>query len=172
MKAGLLTVQEGKVTRTEAYSVPEGGTAMVYVTVPDPSGALLKRVRQALTGVEGIDTVIEPAEFGRLGLPRPEDNDQMAALFLTAKEGYSFTGDPSEPVTVDAPAGSLGSHGYIATDPDLRALFIASGRGIKPGTTLDFVDTVDVAPTAARLLGVDLTKVEGRVLTEILSGER
>jgi predicted AlkP superfamily pyrophosphatase or phosphodiesterase len=170
-KAGLLTEQEGKVT-TEAYSVPEGGTAMVYLTVPDPLGALLKRVRQALTGIEGIDTVIEPAEFGRLGLPRPEDNDQMAALFLTAKEGYSFTGDPNEPFTVDAPAGSLGSHGYIATDPDLRALFIASGRGIKPATTLDFVDTVDVAPTAARLLGVDLKNVDGRVLTEILSGER
>ncbi len=172
MKAGLLTVQEGKVTKTEAYSVPEGGTAMVYVTVPDPSGALLKRVRQALTGIEGIDTVIEPAEFGRLGLPRPEDNDQMAALFLTAKEGYSFTGDPNEPVTVDAPAGSLGSHGYIATDPDLRALFIASGRGVKPATTLDVVDTIDVAPTAARLLGVDLKNVDGRVLTEILSGDR
>jgi predicted AlkP superfamily pyrophosphatase or phosphodiesterase len=172
MKAGLLTVQDGKVSKTEAYSVPEGGTAMVYVTVPDPSGALLKRVRQALTGIEGIDTVIEPAEFGRLGLPRPEDNDQMAALFLTAKEGYSFTGDPNEPVTVDAPSGSLGSHGYIATDPDLRALFIASGRGVKPATTLDLVDTVDVAPTAARLLGVDLKNVDGRVLTEILSGER
>jgi predicted AlkP superfamily pyrophosphatase or phosphodiesterase len=172
MKAGLLTVQDGKVTKTEAYSVPEGGTAMVYVTVPDPSGALLKRVRQALTGIEGIDTVIEPAEFGRLGLPRPEDNDQMAALFLTAKEGYSFTGDPNEPVTVDAPAGSLGSHGYIATDPDLRALFIASGRGVKPATTLDVVDTIDVAPTAARLLGVDLKNVDGRVLTEILSGDR
>ncbi len=172
MKAGLLIVQDGKVTKTEAYSVPEGGTAMVYVTVPDPSGALLKRVRQALTGIEGIDTVIEPAEFGRLGLPRPEDNDQMAALFLTAKEGYSFTGDPNEPVTVDAPAGSLGSHGYIATDPDLRALFIASGRGVKPATTLDVVDTIDVAPTAARLLGVDLKNVDGRVLTEILSGDR
>ena len=37
--AGLLTVQDGKVTKAEAYSVPEGGTAMVYVTVPDPSGA-------------------------------------------------------------------------------------------------------------------------------------
>ena len=170
--AGLLTVQDGKVSKTEAYSVPEGGTAMVYLTVPDPSGERLKRVRQALAGVEGIDTVIEPAEFARLGLPRPEDNDQMAALFLTAKEGYSFTADPNDPVNVDAPAGSLGSHGYIATDPDLRALFIASGRGIKPGMTLDVVDNVDVAPTAARLLGLELKNVDGRVLTEILTPDR
>jgi predicted AlkP superfamily pyrophosphatase or phosphodiesterase len=170
--AGLLTVVEGKVSKTEAYSVPEGGTAMVYVTVPDPSGALLKRVRQALEGLEGVDKVIEPAEFARLGLPRPEDNDQMAALFVTAKEGYAFTADPADPAVVDAPATSLGAHGYISTDPDLRALFIASGRGIKRGMTLDVVDNLDVAPTAARLLGLDLKNVDGRVLTEILSGER
>jgi predicted AlkP superfamily pyrophosphatase or phosphodiesterase len=170
--AGLLTVVEGKVSKTEAYSVPEGGTAMVYVTVPDPSGALLKRVRQALEGLEGVDKVIEPAEFARLGLPRPEDNDQMAALFLTAKEGYAFTADPADPAVVDAPATSLGAHGYISTDPDLRALFIASGRGIKRGMTLDVVDNLDVAPTAARLLGLALKNVDGRVLTEILSGER
>ncbi len=170
--AGLLTVQDGKVSKTEVYSVPEGGTAMVYVTVPDPSGERLKRARQALEGLEGIDQVIEPAEFARLGLPRPEDSDQMSALFLTAKDGYAFTADPNDPATVDAPAGSLGAHGYISTEPDLRALFIASGRGIKRGMTLDAVDNLDVAPTAARLLGVDLKNVDGRVLTEILSGGR
>lgn len=171
-KAGLLTLQDGKVSKTEAYSVPEGGTAMVYVTVPDPTGSLLTRVRQALEGLEGIDQVLEPREFARLGLPRPEDNEQMAALFLTAKDGYAFTADPTEPASVDAAAGSLGSHGYISTDPDLHALFIASGRGINRGLKIDLVNTVDVAPTAARLLGLDLKDVEGRVLSEILSGEK
>ena len=167
-KAGLLTVADGKVAKTDAYSVPEGGTAIVYVTAPDPDGAIGKRVKAAIEGLEGIDRIIEPAEYARLGLPLPADNDQMGALFLTAKEGYSFTADPNEPAVVDAPAGSLGAHGYIATDPDLRALFIASGRGIKPGVTLDTVNTIDIAPTAAALLGVELKGVEGRVLTEIL----
>ena len=167
-KAGLLAVADGKVAKTDAYSVPEGGTAIVYVTSPDPDGAIGKRVKAAIEGLEGIDRIIEPAEYARLGLPLPADNDQMGALFLTAKEGYSFTADPNEPAVVDAPAGSLGAHGYIATDPDLRALFIASGRGIKPGVTLDTVNTIDIAPTAAALLGVELKGVEGRVLTEIL----
>ena len=148
--------------------MPEGGTAIVYVTVPDPSGAILKRVGAALAGLEGVDRVIEPAEYSALGLPLPSDNDQMGALFLTAKDGYAFTADPNEPAVVDAPAGSLGAHGYIATDPDLRALFIASGQGIKPGVTVDAVNTIDIAPTAAHLLGIELKGVEGRVLTEIL----
>jgi predicted AlkP superfamily pyrophosphatase or phosphodiesterase len=168
-RAGLLITQERKVAKADAYSVSEGGTALVYVTVPDPDGAILKRVRQALDGLEGIDRVIEPAEYASLGLPAPEDNDQMGALFLTAKEGYAFTADPNEPAAVDAPPGSFGAHGYISTDPDLRALFIASGRGIKPGVTLDVVNTVDIAATAARLLGIELKDVDGRVLTEILS---
>jgi predicted AlkP superfamily pyrophosphatase or phosphodiesterase len=72
---------------------------------------------------------------------------------------------------VDAPATSLGTHGYISTEPDIRALFIASGRGIKPGVTLDSVNTVDLAPTAARLLGVELKDVDGRVLQEVLAGK-
>ncbi len=167
-KAGLITTSDGKVVETEAYSVPEGGSALVYLTAPDPDGAILKRVRGAIDGMEGIDRIVEPAEYARLGLPLPADNNQMGVLFLTAKDGYAFTADPNEPAVVDAPPGSLGAHGYIATDPDLRALFIASGRGIKPGVTLDAVNTIDIAPTAAVLLGVELKGAEGRVLTEIL----
>ena len=167
-KAGLLTVAEGKVSKAEAYSVPEGGTAMVYVTVPDPDGAILKRVRAAIEGLEGIEKVIEPAEYASLGLPQPADNAQMAALFLKAQDGYAFTAAPNEPTVMDAPAGSLGAHGYIATDPDIQALFIASGRGIKAGVTLGAVRTIDIAPTAAQLLGIEMKDVEGRALSEIL----
>ena len=167
--AGLLKVDQTKVTQADAYSVPEGGTALVYVTVPDPAGAILKRTREALSGLEGIETVVEPGDYARYGLPRPSDNNQMGALFLIGKDGYAFTADAADPAVVDAPAGSLGSHGYVATDPDLRALFIASGRGIGRGRTLDSVSTLDIAPTAARLLNVELKEVEGRVLTEILS---
>jgi predicted AlkP superfamily pyrophosphatase or phosphodiesterase len=171
LKAGLITAQDGKVAKTEAYVVPEGGTAMVYVTVPDESGAILGRVRQALAGLEGIDRVVEPSEYAEFGLPAPSANEQMAALFLTAKDGYAFSADSAEPLVVDAPATSLGAHGYVSSEPDIRALFIAAGRGIKPGVVLDSVRTIDLAPTAARLLGVELKDVEGRVLQEVLTGK-
>lgn len=172
MKAGLLKTADGKVSQTEAYSVPEGGSALVYVTVPDPAGEVLRRVKQALAGTEGIDRIIEPADYAALGLPLPAANPQMGALFLTAKDGYAFSAATGEQVVIDAPEGSLGAHGYVSTDPDLRSLFIAWGRGIKPGVTLDTIDNLDIAPTAARLLGVELKGVEGKVLTEILATER
>src|SRR6185436_9809413 len=68
-KAGLLTVEANKLTAAKVYSVPEGGSALVYVTVPDPSGALLKQARAALGGMEGIASIVEPGEFDKYGLP-------------------------------------------------------------------------------------------------------
>lgn len=167
-QAGLLTVTDGKVVNADAYSVPEGGSALVYVTVQDPTGAVLQRTKAALAGIEGIEKIAEPSEFAALGLPLPEESDQMGALFLIARDGYAFTADASGPVVIDAPSASLGSHGYIATDPDLSALFIASGRSIRKGITLDTVNNLDLGPTAAELLGVSLGSVQGRVLREIL----
>ena len=164
-------VLDSKATAARVYSVPEGGTALVYVTVPDGSGALLKQARAALDGVEGIASVIEAGEFDKYGLPQPTATGQMGALLLTAHEGYAFTADPGSPAVVDAPAGSLGSHGYLASDPDLRALFIAAGRGIKRGMTIESVSNLDLAPTIAHLLGVSLPEAQGKVLTEVLAGK-
>ncbi len=167
-RAGLVTVVDGKITKAEGYSYPEGGTALVYVTVPDPAGSILIRIKASLQGIEGLDTIVEPSDYAKYGLPQPSDNNQMGALFLTAKDGYAFTGDVGDELVVDAPAASLGSHGYVATAPDMRAIFIASGRGIRRGTRLDEVSNLDIAPTVAQLLGVTLKDVEGRVLKEIL----
>jgi predicted AlkP superfamily pyrophosphatase or phosphodiesterase len=169
MKAGLLKAQDGKVLQSDAYVVPEGGSAIVYVTVPDPTGELLARARKAIAGVEGIDGIIEPADYARFGLPLPTVNNQMGVLFVTPKEGYSFTAAVGEEVVVDATEGSLGAHGYPATDADLNALFIASGAGIRQGVSLGVIDNVDVAPTMAELLGLNLPNVDGKVLKEILA---
>ena len=167
-KEGLLKAERGKVAAAQVYSVPEGGSAIVYVTVPDESGSLLARARQLLSGVEGIDSIVEPADFGKYGLPAPTATGQMGALMLTAKDGYAFTGDASEPAVADAPAGSLGSHGYVASDPDLQALFIASGKGIKPGVRLDTVSNLNLAPTIARLLNLQMPDAKEKPLSAIL----
>jgi predicted AlkP superfamily pyrophosphatase or phosphodiesterase len=89
---------------------------------------------------------------------------------LTAKEGYAFTADSAGPVVVDAAPGSLGAHGYVASDPDLQALFIASGRGIKPGVSLDAVSNLNLTPTIARLLDLRMPDAKEKVLAEILTG--
>jgi predicted AlkP superfamily pyrophosphatase or phosphodiesterase len=168
LKAGLLEAADGKVSKTQAYVVPEGGSAFVYVTVPDASGDILRRARGALAGLEGVDAIVEPADYAKYGLPLPSANGQMGALFLTAKDGYAFSGAAGGQLVADSVEGGLGAHGYVSTDPDLQSLFIASGRGIKAGAKLDTVDNIDIAPTAAKLLGLELTNVEGKALDRIL----
>jgi predicted AlkP superfamily pyrophosphatase or phosphodiesterase len=93
----------------------------------------------------------------------------MGVLFLTAKEGYAFTAAAGEQIVNDAVEGSFGSHGYLASDPALGAIFIASGRGIRRGVTVDSVRTIDLAPTMAQLLGVELNDTDGKVIAEILA---
>jgi predicted AlkP superfamily pyrophosphatase or phosphodiesterase len=172
LRAGLLAVKDGKVVQSQAYVVPEGGTALVYVTVPDPSGQILSRARAAIAEVEGIETIVAPTDYGRYGLPQPADNNQMGALFVIPKDGYAFNAAVSEPVVVDAAEGSLGAHGYVSSDPELSALFIASGAGIARGVSLGTIENVDVAPTVARLLGLSLADTDGRVLSEMLVGRQ
>jgi predicted AlkP superfamily pyrophosphatase or phosphodiesterase len=167
-QAGLLTVQDGKVSSSQVYAVPEGGSAIVYLTAPDPTGDLVGRAKKAIAGVEGVDAVVEPADYARFGLPQPTASDQMGVLFVTPKDGYSFTAPANGEVVVDAVEGGLGAHGYPASDPELSALFIASGARIRPGATLDVIDNVDVAPTMAAVLGLELENVDGNVLKAIL----
>ena len=50
----------------------------------------------------------------------------------------------------------------------MRAILILSGAGVKKGVTLGVVQNLDVAPTVARLLGLEMTNVTGRVLTDAL----
>ena len=47
----------------------------------------------------------------------------------------------------------------------MGALFLAAGRGVRPGLRLGEVRAVDVAPTVLALLGVEAPRwMEGRVL--------
>ena len=48
----------------------------------------------------------------------------------------------------------FGGHGYDPELPEMGGIFLAVGRGVPAGTRLGAVHQVDVAPTAAALLGI------------------
>ena len=141
-----------------AYVLSEGGSAYVYFD-PLRAGELTEKVKRALEGVEGIDQIIGPDGFAMLGLPQPGQDSQMGQLLLTCKDGYSFSGGTGGLVT--AVPQSAGSHGYLATDSDMDAIFIASGYGVRVGGRLEKIANIDVAPTIAKLLGVTLPAPAG-----------
>ena len=146
----------------KAHVVPEGGSALVYLDRA-ARAELAPRAMKALEGVEGIERVVTPAGYAALGLPAPDRDPQMSDLFLIAKSGYSFSGATGGPVTAETPQVG-GGHGYVSTDPEMDAIFIASGYGIAGGTRLDKIANIDVAPTLAKLLGVALPSAKGKAL--------
>jgi hypothetical protein len=119
--------------------------------------------------VEGIAEVRDRANFPGRGLPDPEKNRQMADLMLVAAEGYGFGAETEGEPVATLPNATTGRHGYVASDPDMNAIFIASGYGIKPGARPGPIVNLDVAPTIASLLGLTMGNIEGRRLDAILS---
>jgi len=139
---------------SKVYVLPEGGTAFVYFDRMQTAD-LVPKIRKALAGVEGLDRIIGPDEFAALHLPNAERDPQMFQLLLVPKDGYAFTGATGGPVTAAVPQ-QAGSHAYLASDPEMDALFIASGYGVRRGAKLDPIQNISVAPTIAQLLGVSL----------------
>ena len=170
-KAGLLeTGPVGQLLKVRAMFVPEGGTGMIYLTDPQTRDSDRQKVIDLLAGKEGVADLIQPSGYAAIGLPLPEKNPGSPDLVLAARDGYAVSrtatgNDFVVPVTGTA---NLGYHGYLASNPNMNALFIASGRGIKRGIKLGIVDNIDVAPTIAHLLGQELPGADGKVLSEIL----
>ena len=139
---------------------------MIYVD--RKASAALPDLRKILEGVEGVERVLESSDYAALGLPSPEDDSQMSDYVVIARPGYAFSGGSTGPV-VTANASPTGTHGNLRSDTDLDAIFIAWGAGIRAGTILDRVRNVDVAPTVASLLGIQMPSgIQGRRLSAIL----
>lgn len=145
-----------------------GGTAFVYVTDPARKAELVPQLKTLLAGVEGVARVYDGAEAPSLGLPGPGENPRMGDLILAARDGYFFHNSAAAEEVVMPAVDYGGTHGYLASDPDLDGIFIASGAHIRPGVRLARMRNLDLAPTVARILGLELPEAEGRVLEEIL----
>ncbi len=156
------------VESCDAYVVPQGGLAFVYVTDPAKRAELLPKLKTLCAGLEGVAQVLDGNEGPTLGMPTPAENPGMGDLILYAKDGYAFRPGHNGALAVDESKNYLGTHGNPASDPDLDGIFIASGYGIRKGVKLPRISNLDVAPTLAELLGLKLPDVEGRVLSEIL----
>lgn len=167
---GLVTVQDKKVVSKEAWSVAQGGAAAVYVLGEERRAQTVRQIEQAMRSVEGIDRVCSEAkDFQELGQATREQHKFGADLWLAAKEGYSFSNDATRDSVVTKDAKRAGTHGYTPQHADMRGIFIAWGRGVKRDTKLGLVRNTQIAPTVARLLGLNWPTAQGEPLDAMLS---
>jgi len=67
-------------------------------------------------------------------------------------------------------AAAAGTHGYLNTDVQMQAIFIAWGAQIPQGLQLGNISNLDVAPTIGALLGIDMKGVKGHAIEQIVKG--
>ena len=163
-KAGLVEMKGKRVTGGAVQLVIQGGSALVYVADDANRDDVIKRVKKAFVGVEGVGKVVGPDEFAEYGIGDSRRDPHAPDMLLEAKLGYYF-GDTA----AGGKSEHKGSHGHDSHLPELHATFVAWGKGIKPGTKLGEIDNRSVAPTIAKLLGIEMPNVEGKPLTEALA---
>jgi predicted AlkP superfamily pyrophosphatase or phosphodiesterase len=168
-QAGFAQAFGPTITKCDAAAMTQGGMAFIYVTDPAKRAELLPKLKDLFAGVEGIDKVIDGNEGPALGMPKPEENQGMGDLILFAKAGYAFNNGATGDAVTAPTVNYSGTHGYPNSDPELDGIFIASGAGIKRGVVLERMANLDVAPTIAKLMGLALPDVDGRVLEEVLA---
>lgn len=161
--AGLLTtrVEDG---RTElgsfrAYAWRAGGTAAVYA---EPTAAAQTKelfAKLASDPANRIARVLDGKEVERQG------GFPGALLVLQAAPGATFASGFDPPLV--APTAQRGVHGNDPSLPEMGAILVLWGEGVRPGDLGD-VSMLDVAPTLAALLGVSLPQAEGHPLRSAL----
>jgi predicted AlkP superfamily pyrophosphatase or phosphodiesterase len=166
--AGYARAFGNAITQCEVAAMTQGGLCFVYVLDPARKSEMLPKLKELFAAAEGIEKVIDGSEGPSLGMPTPTENQGMGDLVLYAKAGYAFN-NAAGGEAVTAPSTDYGgTHGYLNSDPELDGIFIASGKGIKKGTVLPRMANLDIAPTIARLLEIQMPPMDGRVLEEIL----
>jgi Type I phosphodiesterase / nucleotide pyrophosphatase len=142
-----------------------GGAAAVFVTPPGDAATALR-----------AETALRSAGPDRLNIVSRRDLDALeampgAAFAVEAGPGFELSGGCSSTgPRLEAPAlpDRQGTHGFLPSRPSMATGFVAAGAGVRSGVTLARIRLVDIAPTAARLLGVPAPPAAGRVLEEIL----
>lgn len=171
---GLIDVDEnGDIRDFVAFAKSSGMSAQVYLKNPEDEEALhlthqvLEQLKE--DGLYGISRVYTAQEA------REEEHLAGGFSFVLETDDYTaFHNGWKRPFVrkknlTDYRHGNA-THGYHPDKGPQPTLF-AFGPHIRAGAVIEKANLVDEAPTIARLLGIDLPDVDGRVLTEILMDE-
>jgi hypothetical protein len=120
---------------------------------------------------EGIvRRIAGPEDMHELGLPRYDESDYVRGQYLLIPDIDSYlVADPGSSSTAPRPRKAPAhSHGYLPQHPRMYPILVLSGAGVKRNVNLPHAKNVDIAPTIAQLLGIQLENVSGKVLRDAL----
>lgn len=158
-EAGLIEVDgAGKLKSWRAFAWNSGGSAAVMLKDQNDREARDK-VREVLKRLAGN------SDSGLLKFYEGEEARKLggfpdAAFIAGTQPGFYFGGGLDAPITRDIKPG--GGHGFLPELTEMDSSFFIAGPGIPAARNLGRIDMRDIAPTLAKLLGVELPSAEGR----------
>jgi len=90
-----------------------------------------------------------------------------AAVMLEAAPKYTFGEELTGPEVHDS-GDYRGTHGQLPSRADLRSALIVYGEAAKVGAKMPLARMIDIAPTAAGLLGLRFSATEGGPIRELI----
>ena len=169
-KKGFLTFDShSKIKDWIAVSHSSEGSAAIYLKDQNNE--------EAAKSIEGIfreiqlqdhspvSRIVTKKEAAKLGA------DPRAAFFIEAAPGVIFSESGSGKKTVEKIAPRTVT-GYLPSRSEMRGTLIVTGKGVKTKTNIEYARIVDIAPTIARLLGIELKSSRGHIISEILETQQ
>ncbi|MBI3245938.1 MAG: alkaline phosphatase family protein [Deltaproteobacteria bacterium] len=149
---------DGTFSSPGIVATPIGGAAIFQLAQPNDK-QLATRLASAFRAE------IQQRYLGLVDFVSRDELELMGALpgavfALAAKEGYMFTAAPNTTPLISA-SSFKGMHGYLPSMPAMATGFIVSGAGVRKDLRIPLVRMLDVAPTVATLLGVELGEATG-----------
>jgi predicted AlkP superfamily pyrophosphatase or phosphodiesterase len=164
VEAGLITKGPDGHAQWQAMIAPNRGLGSLYVNRGADRAAVIAKAREVLTQYErrfpGRFRIVERDELDRLGA------DADAAFGIEPVRGYVLDGRLSPPFA--QAHNRAAGHGYSPATPGMETGLILAGAGVRPGVRLPETRTLDVAPTIAVLLGLELRQAEGQPIAGAL----
>lgn len=167
-EAGLAKVAGNRIVGGDVRIVSQGGAALVYISDKAHRDEIEAKVKAAFEANKDVSRIVMTADLGKYGVANPDVDPHAPDMVLFAREGAMFGDTAAGSMSFRDKPERLGTHGH---DPDLRnlkATFVAWGPEFKAGVDLGEIQNLDVAPTLAKIMGLELPKAEGHVLSDAL----
>lgn len=165
MENGLIYEEKGEL-RWRAYVQGAGGAAYLHIKDGD-----LEAERRALSVLEaamksdsyGIECIYNAIEM------KEQHAYPCAPYMLEAKAGYCFVDSLEGDVVTDLSkiGEKYATHGYSPKKSNYSCNLVISGAAMKKQYKINEARMIDIAPTMARILGIEFGPCDGKVLEEV-----
>lgn len=132
--------------------------------------AALQKAFDVLRSQNIVRRIAGPENMHELGVPTFEESEYSSGQYFLIPDIDSYlVADPASSSTAPRPRKTPAhSHGYLPQNPRMYPILVLSGADVKQNVNLPHAKNVDIAPTIAHLLGIELGSVSGKVLRDAL----